>query len=156
MNDKVMSDTPEQEEFRAHCREWLSSNLPKPFTGQVRTTDHPRISTPEYFRWMQDWQMSAFEGGLVGCDYPKEYGCGGRTDCQRIAKQAFLDAELSESHRLTSANSINVGRLLPQAPSLLPTRACGPRWRHLRPGPAGPWSLGQAPVGPRCWPPMHI
>ena len=87
MNDKVKSDTLEQGEFRAHCREWLSNNRPKPFTGQVRTTVHPRISTPEYFRWMQDWQISAFEGGLVGCDYPKEYGGGGRADCQRIANQ---------------------------------------------------------------------
>jgi threonine synthase len=34
-------------------------------------------------------------------------------DCQRMVKQAFADRELSRS-RLTSANSINVGRLLPQ------------------------------------------
>lgn len=36
-------------------------------------------------------------------------------DCQRLAKAAFLDDELSEEHGLMSANSINVGRLLPQA-----------------------------------------
>lgn len=36
-------------------------------------------------------------------------------DCQRLAKAAFADAGLSHSHRLCSANSINVGRLLPQA-----------------------------------------
>jgi threonine synthase len=35
-------------------------------------------------------------------------------DCQRLVKQAFGDRELARS-RLTSANSINVGRLLPQA-----------------------------------------
>jgi threonine synthase len=34
--------------------------------------------------------------------------------CQRLAKAAFADATLSERHRLTSANSINIGRLLPQ------------------------------------------
>ena len=34
--------------------------------------------------------------------------------CQRLAKAAFADAALSERHRLTSANSINIGRLLPQ------------------------------------------
>ncbi|MEE8399677.1 MAG: acyl-CoA dehydrogenase family protein [Desulfobacterales bacterium] len=87
MNDKVMSDTPEQAEFRAHCREWLPNNRHKPFSGKTRTDVHPRISTPEYFRWMQEWQMSAFDGGLIGCDYPKEYGCGGHTDCQRIANE---------------------------------------------------------------------
>lgn len=36
-------------------------------------------------------------------------------DCQRLVKEAFRDRALSERHRLTSANSINVGRLLPQA-----------------------------------------
>jgi threonine synthase len=36
-------------------------------------------------------------------------------DCQRLAKAAFADSSLSEACALTSANSINVGRLLPQA-----------------------------------------
>jgi threonine synthase len=36
-------------------------------------------------------------------------------DCQRMAKEAFADPELRTRHRLTSANSINVGRLLPQS-----------------------------------------
>ncbi|MEX2471256.1 MAG: threonine synthase [Gemmatimonadota bacterium] len=36
-------------------------------------------------------------------------------DCQRLAKEAFMDRALSERFRWTSANSINVGRLLPQA-----------------------------------------
>ncbi|MDR0688296.1 MAG: threonine synthase, partial [Prevotellaceae bacterium] len=36
-------------------------------------------------------------------------------DCQRLAKQAFLDKELSARRRLASANSINLVRLIPQA-----------------------------------------
>jgi len=36
-------------------------------------------------------------------------------DCQRVAKELFADAENSARHNLCSANSINVGRLLPQA-----------------------------------------
>ncbi|HEX5182364.1 MAG TPA: threonine synthase [Allosphingosinicella sp.] len=36
-------------------------------------------------------------------------------DCQRLAKAAFADRRLAAAHRLTSANSINIGRLLPQA-----------------------------------------
>jgi threonine synthase len=36
-------------------------------------------------------------------------------DCQRLVKQAFLDAELSARKKLTSANSINIARLVPQA-----------------------------------------
>jgi len=36
-------------------------------------------------------------------------------DCQRLVKAAFLDKELNERLTLTSANSINVARFLPQA-----------------------------------------
>ncbi|HEV3468917.1 MAG TPA: threonine synthase [Pyrinomonadaceae bacterium] len=36
-------------------------------------------------------------------------------DCQRVVKAAFADRELSRSKGLLSANSINLGRLLPQA-----------------------------------------
>lgn len=36
-------------------------------------------------------------------------------DCQKLVKSAFLDAELNEKLILTSANSINVARFLPQA-----------------------------------------
>jgi len=36
-------------------------------------------------------------------------------DCQRLVKAAFADPVLNARHNLCSANSINVGRLLPQA-----------------------------------------
>ena len=36
-------------------------------------------------------------------------------DCQALVKNAFMDAELNEHMKLTSANSINVARFLPQA-----------------------------------------
>lgn len=36
-------------------------------------------------------------------------------DCQALVKSAFMDAELNEHLLLTSANSINVARFLPQA-----------------------------------------
>ena len=35
-------------------------------------------------------------------------------DCQSMVKQAFLDSELTRKIRLTSANSINISRLIPQ------------------------------------------
>jgi threonine synthase len=35
-------------------------------------------------------------------------------DCQRLVKEAFGDAALARRHRFSSANSINIGRLLPQ------------------------------------------
>jgi threonine synthase len=40
---------------------------------------------------------------------------GGFDDCQRLAKAALADPELTAERELSSANSINLGRLLPQA-----------------------------------------
>jgi threonine synthase len=36
-------------------------------------------------------------------------------DCQRLVKQAFVDPELRQKLTLTSANSINISRLIPQS-----------------------------------------
>jgi threonine synthase len=36
-------------------------------------------------------------------------------DCQQLVKDAFADREMSEKHDLMSANSINVGRVIPQS-----------------------------------------
>lgn len=36
-------------------------------------------------------------------------------DCQRLVKEAFLDEELNRRYFLSSANSINIARLIPQA-----------------------------------------
>ncbi len=40
---------------------------------------------------------------------------GSFDDCQSLVKAAMADAALSERHRFSSANSINIGRLLPQS-----------------------------------------
>ena len=39
---------------------------------------------------------------------------GNFDDCQQLVKTAFLDKKLNKALRLTSANSINIGRLIPQ------------------------------------------
>jgi threonine synthase len=63
--------------------------------------------------------------GLVSPRQEKQLACWGgnvRTlsvagtfdDCQHMVKEAFVDPALGRSLRLSSANSINVGRLLPQ------------------------------------------
>ena len=53
-------------------------------------------------------------------------------DCQRLVKGAFQDEVLSTEKRLSSANSINVGRLLPQ----LTYYAAASRWYVARHGEA--------------------
>jgi threonine synthase len=59
---------------------------------------------------LQEKQLTTLGGNVCAL----EVG-GSFDDCQRLAKLAFLDAELRERIPLTSANSINLGRLLPQA-----------------------------------------
>jgi len=39
---------------------------------------------------------------------------GSFDDCQSLVKTAFLDHELKKTHQLSSANSINIARLIPQ------------------------------------------
>jgi threonine synthase len=67
-----------------------------------------------------------FPKGLVSPRQERQLTCWGGNvqalsvhgtfdDCQRMVKAAFADAALTERHALTSANSINLGRLLPQA-----------------------------------------
>lgn len=57
---------------------------------------------------------------------------GSFDDCQRLAKEAFADAGLVSRHGLSSANSISLGRLLPQMASyahaslVLAARGVGP------------------------------
>jgi threonine synthase len=59
-------------------------------------------------------------------------------DCQRLAKEAFVDKILATRHRLSSANSINIGRMLPQmiyyiASSLDLLRRTGSRASYIIP-----------------------
>ncbi|HSW29401.1 MAG TPA: threonine synthase [Longimicrobiales bacterium] len=55
-------------------------------------------------------QMTTLGGNVVAVSVDGTFD-----DCQRLAKGAFADPELREACALTSANSINIGRLLPQA-----------------------------------------
>lgn len=58
---------------------------------------------------------------------------GSFDDCQRLVKAAFAERELTETLSLTSANSINVGRLLPQMVYYVHAAA------QLPPGSPPPW-----------------
>jgi threonine synthase len=55
-------------------------------------------------------------------------------DCQRIVKTAFTDREWSECRGLLSANSINLGRLLPQTVYYAASSLWYFRQRDARPG----------------------
>jgi threonine synthase len=62
-------------------------------------------------------RVSPFQAHQLGCWGAPVQALeveGDFDDCQRLVKVAFADSELAARHHLTSANSINVGRLLPQ------------------------------------------
>lgn len=67
-----------------------------------------------------------FPKGLVSPTQQRQLTCWGDNvrsfavrgtfdDCQRMVKEAFIDESLRAGQQLSSANSINLGRLLPQA-----------------------------------------
>ena len=62
-------------------------------------------------------RVSLFQAHQLGCWAAPVHAlavAGDFDDCQRLVKAAFADRDLWARHRLTSANSINIGRLLPQ------------------------------------------
>lgn len=58
---------------------------------------------------LQELQLTTLGGNVRAL----EIG-GSFDDCQRLVKQAFLDPVLNKRLRLSSANSINIARLIPQ------------------------------------------
>jgi threonine synthase len=57
----------------------------------------------------QEQQLTCWGGNVTALAVRGDFD-----DCQRLAKAAFADPALRAGRRLSSANSINIGRLLPQ------------------------------------------
>ncbi len=92
MSDAEKKDSTEQAEFRTYCQEWLSNNHPgRP--GVKLPQGALELSDPAALDWLQSWQKSAYDAGLIGCDYPTEVGGGGKTGCQVIANQEMQKAK---------------------------------------------------------------
>jgi threonine synthase len=59
---------------------------------------------------IQEMQLTTLGGNVEALEIEGTFD-----DCQRLVKQAFLDADLREKFNLASANSINIARLIPQS-----------------------------------------
>ncbi|MEM9081436.1 MAG: threonine synthase [Verrucomicrobiota bacterium] len=59
---------------------------------------------------LQEKQLTTLGGNITALEVDGTFD-----DCQRLVKAAFADRELSEKLNLTSANSINISRLIPQS-----------------------------------------
>ncbi|MGJ8726222.1 MAG: threonine synthase [Roseibacillus sp.] len=59
---------------------------------------------------LQEKQLTTLGGNITALEISGTFD-----DCQRLVKAAFADRDLSERLNLTSANSINISRLIPQS-----------------------------------------
>jgi threonine synthase len=84
--------------------------------GAVAAAFHRRPGT-EVIVLFPEGLVSPTQQQQLTCwgDNVRSFAVRGRfDDCQRLVKQAFADAQLRVQFELSSANSINLGRLLPQ------------------------------------------
>jgi alkylation response protein AidB-like acyl-CoA dehydrogenase len=75
-------DTPEEAEFRAAARAWLTANAKPidPTTG-LRSSPWGDDET-EHVRSCKAWQRTLYDGGWAGITWPKEYGGRGASAIQ--------------------------------------------------------------------------
>ncbi len=59
---------------------------------------------------VQEKQLTTFGNNITALEIK-----GSFDDCQNLVKKAFVDKEINEKYNLTSANSINIARLIPQS-----------------------------------------
>ena len=59
---------------------------------------------------LQEKQLTSLGGNIHACEISGDFD-----DCQRLVKKAFLDTDLKRKYRFSSANSINIARLIPQS-----------------------------------------
>jgi alkylation response protein AidB-like acyl-CoA dehydrogenase len=103
-------DTPEQAEFREYCRRWLAENKPAPPAFRLPLSPI-EVMTEAQRDYLCAWEKQCYEAGLVGCDYPTEYGGGGHKGFQAIAS--------NEMGRAGVPYMVNVIGLNMAAPTIL-------------------------------------
>jgi threonine synthase len=112
--------------FLAECLQRLETGAATPLTILVATSGDTGGAVAAAFH-RRPWArvVILYPRGLVSPRQEQQLTCWGENvtslrvdgsfdDCQRMVKEAFVDASLRRRHRFSSANSINVGRLLPQ------------------------------------------
>jgi threonine synthase len=112
--------------FLAESLQRLETRAPPPLTILVATSGDTGGAVAAAFHgrpWVR--VVILYPAGLVSPRQEQQLTCWGDNvaslriagtfdDCQRLVKEAFGDSQLSQRLRFSSANSINIGRLLPQ------------------------------------------
>ena len=113
--------------FLAACLTRLRAAAERPLQILVATSGDTGGAVAAAFHKRPGIEVTVlFPKGLVSPTQEQQLTCWGDNvrsfavrgtfdDCQRMVKEAFLDGDLRQRFDLSSANSINLGRLLPQA-----------------------------------------
>jgi len=113
--------------FLAACLSRLSGDTGAPLTILVATSGDTGGAVAAAFNERPGMRVVVlYPKGRVSARQEQQLTCWGDNvlsvrvngafdDCQRLVKAALADDGLSTRYRLSSANSINIGRLLPQA-----------------------------------------
>jgi len=113
--------------FLAACFQRLHQPGEKPLNILVATSGDTGGAVAAAFHRRPGLRVTVlFPKGLVSPTQQQQLTCWGDNvtslavrgtfdDCQALVKQAFVDPAMRAQFELTSANSINLGRLLPQA-----------------------------------------
>jgi threonine synthase len=112
--------------FLAESLQRMEGTATRPLTILVATSGDTGGAVAAAFH-LRPWVriVVLYPKGLVSPRQEQQLTCWGDNvislridgsfdDCQRLVKEAFVDVKLALKHRFSSANSINIGRLLPQ------------------------------------------
>lgn len=112
--------------FLAACMRRIPRGSDQPLTILVATSGDTGAAVAAAFHGLPEFRVVIlYPEGRVSPRQAHQLGCfggnvaalrvaGSFDDCQRLVKQAFADADLRNRTPLSSANSISLGRLLPQ------------------------------------------
>ncbi|MDR0403544.1 MAG: threonine synthase, partial [Treponema sp.] len=113
--------------FMARCFSWLRRGESKPLCILAATSGDTGGAVADGFFGVEGIDVTVLypKGRVSELQEKQIAGLGGNIsalavegsfdDCQRLVKSAFADTELKVSRLLSSANSINISRLIPQA-----------------------------------------
>jgi threonine synthase len=113
--------------FMARCFSWLRRGESRPLCILVATSGDTGGAVADGFFGVEGIAVTVLypKGKVSELQEKQIAGLGGNIsalavegsfdDCQRLVKAAFADKELKASRALSSANSINISRLVPQA-----------------------------------------
>jgi alkylation response protein AidB-like acyl-CoA dehydrogenase len=116
-----LSYSPAQEEFRQRVRAFMRANLPSGWGSP----GHVPPKGDAFLEFQRNWQRRLYDAGLLGLEWPKEYGGQGAS----LVESAILGEEQAHAH---APQPLNLVGLFLTGPTLLAHGTEEQKRRHLR------------------------